>query len=69
MRYFLCPRKTDMRKGMSSLCGVIHERMGQKVNPRDSYNLIFVYAKGNCSDGYDLSSQKYFFDFTYFGRH
>ena len=31
MRYFLCPGKTDMRKGMSSLCGVIHERMELKV--------------------------------------
>ena len=22
MRYFLCPGRTDMRKGISSLCGV-----------------------------------------------
>ena len=22
MRYFLCPSRTDMRKGLSSLCGV-----------------------------------------------
>jgi hypothetical protein len=27
MRYFLCPGRTDMRKGISSLCGVVHEKM------------------------------------------
>ncbi|MDR0939712.1 MAG: IS66 family insertion sequence element accessory protein TnpB, partial [Mediterranea sp.] len=31
MRYFLCPGKTDMRKGMNSLCGVVHDKMGQDV--------------------------------------
>ena len=32
MRYYLCPGMTDMRKGISSLCGVVHEKMvrGQK---------------------------------------
>ena len=25
MRYFLCPGRTDMRKGISSLCGVVHK--------------------------------------------
>ena len=28
MHYFLCPGKTDMRKGINSLCGVVHDRMG-----------------------------------------
>ena len=23
MRYYLCPGRTDMRKGISSLCGVV----------------------------------------------
>ncbi len=27
MRYYLCPGRTDMRKGISSLCGVVHEKM------------------------------------------
>lgn len=27
MHYFLCPGKTDMRKGINSLCGVVHDRM------------------------------------------
>ena len=31
MRYFLCPGRTDMRKGISSLCGVVHERMKSDV--------------------------------------
>ena len=26
IRYFLCPGKTDMRKGINSLCGVVHEK-------------------------------------------
>ena len=40
MRYFLCPGKTDMRKGMSSLCGVIHERMGHNIKHGDVF--IFI---------------------------
>ena len=40
MRYFLCPGKTDMRKGMSSLCGVIHERMGYNIKHGDVF--IFI---------------------------
>jgi transposase len=40
MRYFLCPGKTDIRKGMSSLCGVIHERMGQNIKHGDVF--IFI---------------------------
>ena len=40
MRYFLCPGKTDMRKGMNSLCGVIHDRMGYDVRLGDVF--IFI---------------------------
>ena len=40
MRYFLCPGKTDMRKGMNSLCGVIHDKMGYDVRLGDVF--IFV---------------------------
>ena len=31
MRYFLCPDKMDMHKGINSLCGVVHYRMGYNV--------------------------------------
>ena len=31
MRYFLCPGKTDMRKGINSLCGLVHDKMGYDV--------------------------------------
>ena len=40
MRYFLCPGKTDMRKGMNSLCGVIHNKMGYDVRLGDVF--IFI---------------------------
>lgn len=40
MRYFLCPGKTDMRKGMNSLCGVIHDKMGYNVRLGDVF--IFI---------------------------
>ena len=40
MRYFLCPGRTDMRKGISSLCGVVHERMGCSVKNGDVF--IFI---------------------------
>lgn len=40
MRYFLCPGNTDMRKGISSLCGVVHERMGRSVKNGDVF--IFI---------------------------
>lgn len=39
MRYFLCPGKTDMRKGMNSLCGVIHDKMGYDVRLGD----VFIF--------------------------
>ena len=40
MRYFLCPGKTDMRKGISSLCGVVHEKMRSDVRNGDVF--IFI---------------------------
>lgn len=40
MRYFLCPGKTDMRKGMNTLCGVVHNQMGYDVRLGDVF--IFV---------------------------
>lgn len=43
MRYFLCPGDTDMRKGISSLCGVVHERMGCSVKNGD----VFIFIGRN----------------------
>lgn len=40
MRYFLCPGKTDMRKGIHSLCGLVHNCMGYDVNHGDVF--IFI---------------------------
>lgn len=40
MRYFLCPGKTDMRKGMNSLCGVVQNQMGCDVRMGDVF--IFI---------------------------
>ena len=40
MLYFLCLGRTDMRKGISSLCGVIHEKMNNKVKNGDVF--IFI---------------------------
>ena len=40
MRLFLCPGSTDMRKGISSLCGVVHERMRSDVRNGDVF--IFI---------------------------
>ena len=40
MRYFLCPGRTDMRKGISSLCGVVHEKMNSEVKNGDVF--IFI---------------------------
>jgi transposase len=45
MRYFLCPGKTDMRKGINSLCGVVHEKMGYDVRLGDEF--IFVNRNRN----------------------
>ncbi|MGL4853409.1 MAG: IS66 family insertion sequence element accessory protein TnpB [Phocaeicola sp.] len=43
MRYFLCPGKTDMRKGINSLCGVVHGKMGYDVRLGD----VFIFINGN----------------------
>ena len=43
MRYFLCPGKTDMRKGISSLCGVVHEKMKSEVKNGD----VFIFIGSN----------------------
>ena len=40
MRYYLCPGRTDMRKGIISLCGVVHERMKSEVRNGDVF--IFI---------------------------
>jgi len=40
MRYFLCPCSTDMRKGINSLCGLVHEVMHSDVRNGDVF--IFV---------------------------
>ena len=40
MRYFLCPGGTDMCKGISSLCGLGHEKMKSEVTNGDVF--IFV---------------------------
>ena len=39
MRYYLCPFKTDMRKGISSLIGVVHQQMGRNVRNGD----VFIF--------------------------
>jgi transposase len=43
MRYFLCPGKTDMRKGMNSLCGVVQNQMGYNVRMGD----VFIFISRN----------------------
>lgn len=43
MRYFLCPGKTDMRKGIHSLCGVVHNFMGYDVKQGD----VFIFINRN----------------------
>lgn len=43
MRYFLCPGKTDMRKGMNSLCGVVQNKMGYDVRMGD----VFIFISRN----------------------
>ena len=40
MRYFLCPGKTDMRKGMNTLSGLVHDKIGKDVRKGDVF--IFV---------------------------
>lgn len=45
MRYFLCPGKTDLRKGMNTLCGLVREKMGYEVRFGDVF--IFINRKRN----------------------
>lgn len=40
MRYHLCPGRTDMRKGINSLIGVVKEHMGTDVRNGDVF--IFI---------------------------
>ena len=40
MRYHLCPGRTDMRKGINSLSGVVKENMGSDVRNGDVF--IFI---------------------------
>lgn len=40
MRYHLCPGRTDMRKGINSLIGVVKEQMGADVRNGDVF--IFI---------------------------
>ena len=40
MRYHLCPGRTDMRKGINSLIGVVKEKMGADVRSGDVF--IFI---------------------------
>lgn len=44
MRYFLCPGKyTDMHKGISSSCGLAHEKMKNKVKNCD----VFIFVESS----------------------
>ena len=40
MRYFLCPGRTDMRKGISSLYGLMSEKMKSEVRNGDVFILV-----------------------------
>ena len=42
MRYFLCTGSVDMRKGINSLCGLVHDRMGYDVRNGD----VFIFIGG-----------------------
>lgn len=42
MCYFLCPSRTDMRKGINSLCGLVHEKIKSEVKNGDVF--IFIGA-------------------------
>lgn len=45
MHYFLCQAKTDMHKGMNSLCGVIHSKMGYDVRLGE----VFIFINCGCT--------------------
>ncbi len=40
MRFWLCPGMTDMRKGISSLCGAVRKRMHSEMRKGDVF--IFI---------------------------
>ena len=42
MRYYLCPGKTDIRKGMNTLSGLIHDKMEIDVRTGD----VFIFING-----------------------
>lgn len=42
MRYYLCPGKTDMRKGMNTLSGVVHDQMNRHLSLGD----VFIFVSG-----------------------
>jgi hypothetical protein len=43
MRYFLCPGKTDLRKGMNTPCGLVREKMGYDLRSGD----VFIFINRN----------------------
>ena len=45
MRYYLCPGRTDMRKGISFLCGVVHEKIRSDVRNGDVFIFIDQSSK------------------------
>ena len=49
MCYFLCPGKIDMRKGISSLCGLVHEKMKSEVRNGDVF--IFIGSSRSSQAG------------------
>jgi transposase len=65
MRYFLCLGKTDMRKGMNTLCGVVHEKMKQDVRMGSAEDGGLVLYVKRLEEGtfhlpaYDAASKSY----------
>ena len=67
MRYFLCPGKTDMRKGINSLCGVVHDRMGHDVRLGDVFifintsriNLLFLSIVFSITNAISIITNKF----------
>lgn len=47
MRHFLCPGRTDMRKGISSLCGVVHEKIKSEMKNEMKNGDVFIFI-GSC---------------------
>lgn len=43
MRYHLCPGRTDMRKGINSLIGIVKDQMGADVRNGD----VFIFIGSN----------------------